>query len=529
MLAATAPTLRAAEDRLITWGRPGPEVPASPNYRVVLRQGTRTAQPFVHLSRNAGVDKAIDREGRYIKLSFLALHSNEPAPPEANRDTHAVSWTQFDFAGGPVEVEVQLTRAPHGVNLPLKSCAVLPSDLGIACRVVGPDTVRFTLTRPAKIALVPNRDEAAAALAAGAPRQALEGYRHPLFIFARAPESDAPPADAPDTLVVTPDRPRTAAEFARATVIRFAPGVHDYSRISGDPDFYFLLRSGQTVHVPGDAYVFANFKFPPRTPVAEMPLVRGRGTVSGARQRWTDLPYITTVAINTRLEGIQISEPHNHLHHSTAPIRDIAVVGAWHGNTDGPTVEARRPDPFSGWHIDDCFIMAADTNVKLGGAARARHLTLWQQANAEPLWIRAPERCVVENLHVLAYHVWPANPARVNGQVVNLHTYDRGAQDCLIRNLTIEAPFVPLLFFLPANTTDGSTPFRNVVFENIVVRTPHIAAKSPVGSTKPGAPSIGRIVFRNLVINGVRVTAANCTDYFELRHGVTVGRELIFE
>ena len=34
---------------------------------------------------------------------------------------------------------------------------------------------------------------------------------------------------------------------------------------------------------------------------------------------------------------------------------------------------------------------------------------------------------------------------------------------------------------------------------------------------------------QNLVINGVRVTNANCRDYFELLHGVTPGKELVFE
>ena len=33
----------------------------------------------------------------------------------------------------------------------------------------------------------------------------------------------------------------------------------------------------------------------------------------------------------------------------------------------------------------------------------------------------------------------------------------------------------------------------------------------------------------DLVINGVRVTNSNCRDYFELLHGVTSGKELVFE
>jgi hypothetical protein len=98
----------------------------------------------------------------------------------------------------------------------------------------------------------------------------------------------------------------------------------------------------------------------------------------------------------------------------------------------------------------------------------------------------------------------------------------------VVRNVVIEAPFVPLLFLLPAE--DPAVPqFESVLFENITVHTPHIAAKSPIGAEKAGGPATGRIVFRNLVINGVRVTNANCRDYFELLHGVTPGKELVFE
>ena len=43
------------------------------------------------------------------------------------------------------------------------------------------------------------------------------------------------------------------------------------------------------------------------------------------------------------------------------------------------------------------------------------------------------------------------------------------------------------------------------------------------------ASRAGRIVFRNLVINGTRVTNANCRDYFDLLDGVTAGKELVFE
>jgi hypothetical protein len=135
---------------------------------------------------------------------------------------------------------------------------------------------------------------------------------------------------------------------------------------------------------------------------------------------------------------------------------------------------------------------------------------------------------VVEDVHVIAFNNWPPPGSRAVRQTLNLHNGRGGVKNTVVRNITIEAPFVPLLFLLPAEDPDAPQ-FQNVVFENIAVRTPHIATKTPIGAPQAGGPATGRIVFRNLVINGVRVTNANCRDYFELQHGVTPGKELVFE
>ena len=521
--------LHAVEGRVVVWDGPGGDVSASPDYEVTVRREAQTWPVFTYVSVNRPYDKSLDLEGRYLKLSFLALHSVEPPPPEENRDTYAHSWANFDFDGGPVEVEVKIKRAFAGLTLPLESCAVLPSSLGIKAEIVGADTIRFTLPRPAKIALVPNHARALAELARSESKQALEGYRNPLFIFARAPERDIPDKTAPDTLVVRPGHAFTPAELARAKSIWFEPGLHDYASFPGDANHYIVLRSGQSVYVAGGAYIYGNFRSAVVNPIRDMPTLRGRGTLSGARQRWADEPNKTTVIAHVQIDGVQIADTHNHLYHSTAPMRDVAVVGAWHGNTDGPTVEARQSDSFSGWHIEDCFVMAADTNLKIRGGARVRGYTLWQLNNAEPIWMRDPEGCIIEDVHVLAFNNWPPPGGRATRQVVNLHVDPAGAKNTIVKNLTIEAPFVPLLFYLPVEHVDSGDAFDNIVFENVTVTTPHIFAKSLFGATPPDGIRAGRVTFRNLVINGTRVTNANCRDYFELLAGVTVGKELVFE
>ena len=513
----------SAATQVIVWDGPGGDVPASPDYEVTVRSGDTAWKPFTYYSYARPVDKLLDAEGKYIKLSFLGLHSNEYKRPEDNRDTYAHSWTSFDFAGGPVEVEVRLKRPLPGLTLPVQSCGIFPSTLGIQGQVGRANTIRFTLREPAKFAVVLNPLQALQQLTIAEAKQAFEGYRNPLFIFARAPETDVPQKNTPGTLVVSPERTGSVEDFARAKVIYFEPGVHDYSQFNAaDPNHYITLRGGQTAYLAGGAYVYGVFSADQRRPaVSEMPLLRGRGTMSGAKQRWSDVPYVTTLEKGVRLDGIQITDPHNHISHSHAPVRDVAVVGAWHGNTDGFTREVPASEPYQGWHLDDCFVMAADTNLKVGGPARVRNYTVWQLANAEPLWIRNPNGCVVDGLQVIAYNSW------ARGQTVNI---SRGTvQNSVFRNLTVEAPSVPLLFLMPIGDEGGRPAYENVLFENVTVHTPHIARKSLFGPLSAGGSRAGKVVFRNLIVNGTKVTERNCGDYFEILKGVDVGREIVFE
>lgn len=332
---------RAAEPAgasVTAWGGPGGDVAASPDYEVTVSSGGRSWEPFTYYSYNRSVDKLLDRDGKYRKLDFLAIHSNEFKRPEVNRDTYAHSWTHFDFAGGPVEVLVRIRRPLDGLTLPLEDCGILPSNLGIRAEIVASDTIRFTMERPAKIAVVPNHSKALEKLKTADPKQAFEGYRNPLFLFARAPETGIPDKTAPASLVIKPGQVCGVDDFARAQVICFEPGVHDYSQFNpADPEHYITLQSGQTMHLAGGAYVYGVVNFEKRGPISEMPLLCGRGTLSGIKQRWTDVPYRTTLERNVRMDGIQIADPHNHISHSCSPVRDLAVVGAWHGNTDGLT------------------------------------------------------------------------------------------------------------------------------------------------------------------------------------------------
>jgi len=519
----------AAASDITVWDIPGGDFLRSPDYEVTLRKNGKTWKPFTIFSQWKRVDKIIDHEGegKYIKLGFGEVQSSEYLPPEKNSDTYAHSWACFDFSNGPVEVEVKILRPVFGLSLPLKSCEVYPSSLGIKCTVDEENVIRFVLDKPAKIAIVPNSTLAIEKLGETDPKRAFEGYRNPLFIFARNPESNIPSKKAEGTLIVKPGEKFGPDEFNKAQTIWFEPGIHDYSQYNqDDPNHYIYLKKGQTVYLSGGAFLYGIFNSEVDKPLAEMPLVRGRGIISGDKQRWTGSGNFYTLVKQVCLDGIHITEPHNHVTHGLGYFKDVAVVGAWHGNTDGIGRNVPVNDAFNGWHAEDCFCMAGDTNLALGGFGRVRNHTMWQLGNAEPLWIQGAKDCIADGIYIIAF-----NKTRKSGEAINFQrnkpeTYSNKLK---VTNVVFDAPFMPRIVNVTSNQKSETLVFEDVLFENITVNTPFIRDKSLVGSAVNNPAVFGKVVFRNITINGTKVTSENFGEYFEILGEVSLGKEIIIE
>jgi len=514
---------------IMVWDIPGGDFLRSPDYEVTLRKNEKIWKPFTSFSYRKGVDKIIDheQEGKYIKLGFRQLQSAQITPPELQQDTYAHSWACFDFSDGPVEVEVKILRPFNGLTIPLKSCEIYPSTLGIKCQVGDDDVIRFSLDKPAKIAIVPNSLLAIEKLGEVEPKRVFEGYRNPLFLFARNPESNIPSKKAEGILVVKPGEKYGPEEFNKAQTIYFEPGIHDYSQYNpDDPNHYIYLKKGQTVYLPGGAFLYGIFNSDVENPLADMPWVRGRGIMSGDKQLWTGSGNFFTLVKHVRLEGIHIVEPHNHITHGLGYLKDVAVVGAWHGNTDGIGKNVPVDDPYTGWHSEDCFCMAGDTNLALGGYGRVRNHTMWQLSNAEPLWIQNAVDCIADGIYVIAF-----NKTRAAGETINVHrnSPNQFKNKIKVKNVLIDAPFIPRLISVISNAQTADIVFEDVLFENITVNTPFILNKSLVGSKVDNPANFGKVVFRNLIINGTRVTSENFGEYFEILGGVSLGKEIIME
>lgn len=521
------------KSRVIVFESPGGGISASSDYEITLKRGGKTWKPFTYYSYSHSVDKVIDQDAKYLKNPFLELHAYQSVQPQKNKDTYAHSWAYFDFEGGPIEVEIKISKNVEGLNLPLKSCGIFPSNLGIKCKIIGGDIVRFTLDKPVKIAIVPNYLQALEKMKKGDSMQAFDGYRNPFFLFARAPETNIPNKNAPGTLVIKPGQMYGPDAFDKATTIYFEPGVHDYSKYNpADQNHYILLKTGQTMYLAGGAYVYGHVSSQSKNQlISDMPLLRGRGTISGVKNIWTGTSYLTTEIRNVKLDGINMVDRNNHVSHSNSPFRDIAVVGGWHGNTDGVTVEGGvEDDPYSGWNVEDCFVMAGDTNLKFQGSARIKNYTIWQLGNAEPFWISDSKDSYVDGVQVICYNKAKSITGNNPGQIVNFTVPDsKNMKNITVKNIYCEAPFASRLFLIQSIYTGEGSACENVLFENCTFITPHIILKSIIGKRDANCSPFGKVTFRNLVINGKKVTNENCTDYFDLLQGVTIGKELVFE
>lgn len=119
------------------------------------------------------------------------------------------------------------------------------------------------------------------------------------------------------------------------------------------------------------------------------------------------------------------------------------------------------------------------------------------------------------------------------GQTFNLaHDYRRPemtGNSITVSNVVVDAPFLGRLFLITADLDADEVIYKDILFENVTVKTPYIKYKSAIGIKGNRKAQFGKVVFRNMVINGTRVTESNFADYFDILNGVVIGKEIIVE
>jgi hypothetical protein len=391
----------------------------------------------------------VSQSGR-TQESFVYRHAHQDEHLR-ERGSDFNHWTTFSFSD-PITIEVTRLSADAA------GCTVLPSARGIQPRVAG-RTATFSLDRPAKLFL-----------------RFPDAAENPLFIFADAPEMDVPDRKDPN-------------------VIWFEAGrVHDIGE-------KFTIKSGQTVYIPGGAYVKGTITADGASRIA----VRGRGILSGLG--YARRPNIAGIPFNSvmfngpgddqLIEGITVTNPQHFclLSRGRLTTRNVKLFGWWH-QTDGW-------GGGDGSSIEDSFIKVNDDSVKLYGKNQtARRLVIYQQVNGAPFqlgWGGASQRaqnCLVEDIDVVACDAADKTQREGNQAFLNLrHQSAESVIDgVMLRRIRFDCDIAMLVGFLQVKGT-----VRNVAFEDVTLHG-KVNGKNYLRTEDAG--SIAGLRFRDVTISG---------------------------
>ncbi len=531
---------------------PGGEKYSSPDYDVTFESEGKAHKSFVLYSRGLG---------QYTKYDWRLRP--DVTRTYKNRGLTSHSAAIFSFSG-KVTVRVEVKKNAEHITLPLRSAKILPSSYNIPCTIENGNTIVFTLDRPEKIVVVPNYEQALDVFAkrgkGHVPAQSWkdtygdlskrkswhgqhlrgslsEGYKNPLIVLAHPKEKDIPDRNAPGTLLVKPGDKVKQALMDKYKTVWFLPGVHDLSQLGDAPWFQTLVKKGQTIYLEGGSYVMARFKRNEELGQGQASIL-GRGVISGIKHKWVLSFERASQVINIdNLSGVTITDRACFGIYGGHHIDDIAMLGAWHGNTDGP-------DYLDNCVIQNSFLMAHDDNLKLNNNTQAKHIVIWQLANAHAIMVKEMRdhvtfaNSVVEDVDILAYYKYPTgwkHPwGRLSPGAISVITgTDLQVKNFTFRDIRIESPYLFRVFSLynldtkkeytpkwfsnfPPTSESRHTRIDGITFENIHVNSPVIAYRSLLGSAYDN--SLSNIRFVNLKINGTTVTEKNKDEFFEIEY-----------
>ncbi|MEZ5278098.1 MAG: hypothetical protein R3F07_17075 [Opitutaceae bacterium] len=441
------------------------------------------------------------------------LHSIRPTR------RRSVSFTTISF-DGTVTVRVRSLKGS------VQSAQILPSSREIEAKADG-DTLAFSLSEPAKLAVVINGD-----------------FLNPLFVFADAPEMDVPVAGAPGVLSLKAGAdPRADLEaVSAARIIRFEPGVHDIG-------IGFPVSAGQTLYLAGGAYLHGTFHGYMVSGVS----FRGRGILSGERiergfiQRlkqtpgtmWERMQYHSINMLSEQnktrwnayapraglgcddllVEGITLLDPgHFYLRLTGNPItiRNVKMVGGWHYNSDGVSTIGQANTT-----VFDCFFHCNDDAIYVRpDDVHIHHCVFWQGNNGAVFqfsWGGDPYDQGGGYIHDIdIIHCDQVREANNRAIIGSRKAGPGDIRDIRFKDIRIEGP---VWRFLRLNTyaedPDRGYPgsIDGITFENISITGPVINKSEIMANC--GAPEgvgplpggVRNILFRNVTINGTPLTA----------------------
>lgn len=317
-------------------------------YEVTVKKDTISKPAFVHIT------EAPDGSFADHKI-WITEHDR------------SVSFAQFDFSAGPVEVTVKKLWGD-----PAHDVLITPSRYGVLLKSFDGYSATFILDRPEYVSVRfvcdDNTDE-------------FNNIKNALMIFADLPETNAPSIDAENVTVFKKD-----ADLVNAEIIYFPPG--EYNLLDHLPNGSLILHDDQSVYIAGGAYVYGMVNGAGTYNVK----LYGRGVLSGfkhdfhydGQRQLTELdPYNFRLKMhrggNHTVEGITLLESVNHtlVVPQNSLVKDVKFI-AWACNNDG----LRSSD---GSVIDHVFMKLSDDYFYATTKSLITRSVLWPMFNGATL------------------------------------------------------------------------------------------------------------------------------------------------
>jgi hypothetical protein len=401
--------------------------------------------PIAHLAKSEAYAVTIRGRSGAEQACFVYASDNYASGPK--RSQEAVSFTSFAFAEEPVTVKVTCQARIESVVIRPKRLAIQP--------VVKGDTITFTLEVPRKISLEVN------------------DQKHPLLLFAEAPEILEPKADH-----------------------YFAPGT--VTRVGNK----FEIKEGQSVYIAGGAVVEGTLLC-----TGHNNRFHGRGILSSGHISWEawkadktlcqfSYPTFRGVRSNDFNGLILLNTPgwtqYGELVGST--VREVKQI-SWNGNSDGLHLGGRST-------MEDCFFFNNDDCLiaNNGNDNAWRRCTIWRGPWGHPiislLTKRKSKNYLWEDIDIIGMEG--------TGPMITLKNYKNwgsngSVEDFTVRRVRIESPRLgPLV-----KVESSFCSVKNFLLEDV-------SAETTVGNEGllafPGEGSPGTMEFRNVVLAGAMLT-----------------------
>jgi hypothetical protein len=422
----------------------------------------------------------------------------------------SASWIAFEFAGGPVEVEIALVGGGN-----ITQAMVRPVGSASPALISnGKAYIQFSQPANVNVDINNQMEGQYTGMQYNGPQvHTISLFANPIFqkpnlaspsVYSLSPGNPIPPSNLWDTLY-------------------FMPGIHSI----GTP---YQISSNKVLYLSGDVILNGTIHPPNQwgSSAATGWSIYGSGAISGEQIAWNTGTYnnkpFTRQAAKVRLEGFVVIDPAHHTFNmnNTSTLtadgntyKNLKILG-WRINGDG--INAFRNST-----ITDCFLRTQDDVFYLGNNVKISNCVTWNDFNGSVLYANEGSptsyfKDIKVIYHRAGWHYWQG------GRIISMREKKplSNTKDILVQNVLVEDPFpaFPPFYFriINPNNLNGindTIGFNNIIIDNLTQNHPGVSTPNDANFGVPKNTMFGldserkfkNITFKDCYYNGVCLTS----------------------